>query len=57
VEFRWAIEKRNKNLFSNHLYFRLLYIPYRTLLFDIVSTIVGALVVAGHQFLYPCIVE
>ena len=30
---------------------------YRTLLFDIVSTIVEALVIALHQFLYPFIVE
>ena len=30
---------------------------YSTLLFDIVSTIVELLVIAGHQFLYPFIVE
>jgi len=30
---------------------------YRTLLFDIVSTIVEAPVAAFHQFLYPFIVE
>jgi len=30
---------------------------YRTLFFDIVSTIVEALVIAVHQLLYPFIVE
>ena len=30
---------------------------YRTLLIDIISTIVEALVIALHQFLYPFIVE
>jgi len=30
---------------------------HRTLLFDIVTTIVEALVIALHQFLYPFIVE
>ena len=30
---------------------------YRTLFFNIVSTIVVALVIALHQFLYPFIVE
>ena len=30
---------------------------YRTLFFDVVSTIVEALVIALHQFLYPFIVE
>jgi hypothetical protein len=42
-------------------YWKTIYIAiwctYRTLLLDIVSTIVEALIVAGHQFLYPCIVE
>jgi hypothetical protein len=52
-KFQWAIEKKK--------YFQTIYIAiwctYRTLLFDIVSTIVRPLFVAGHQFLYPCIVE
>ena len=30
---------------------------YRTLILDIVSTIVEALVIALHQFLYPFIIE
>ena len=30
---------------------------HRTLLFDIVSTIAEALVIALHQFLYPIVVE
>jgi hypothetical protein len=38
-KFRWAIEK-NKNLFPNHLYCHLMYIPYA--IFDIFSTIVEA---------------
>jgi hypothetical protein len=46
---------KNNILFPNQLYCHFMYIPYTT--FDIVSTIMEALVVAGHQFLYPCIVE
>ena len=30
---------------------------YRTLLFNIVSTIIEALVIAVHKFLYPLVVE
>jgi hypothetical protein len=51
--FRWAIEKKN--------YIQTIYIvilcTYRTLLFDILSTIIEALVIVGYQFLYPRIVE
>jgi hypothetical protein len=48
-KFRWAIE---------YIYFHIaIWCTYFTLLFDIVSTIAETLVVAGHQFLYPCIVE
>jgi hypothetical protein len=47
-KFRWAIGKEAR------IYFQTIYIAvwytYRALLFDIVSTIVEALVVAGHQF-------
>jgi hypothetical protein len=46
---------------KTRIYFQTIYIAilytYRTLLFDIVSTIVEVLVVAGHQVLYICIVE
>jgi hypothetical protein len=46
---------------KTRIYFQTIYIAvwytYRTLIFDIVSTIVETLVVAGHYFLYPCIVE
>jgi hypothetical protein len=56
-KFRWATEKKTR------IYFQTIYISiwciysYLTLLSDIVSTNVEALVVAGHQFLYRCIVE
>jgi hypothetical protein len=46
---------------KTRIYFQTIYIAnwctYLTLLFDIVSIIVGATVVAGYQFLYPCMVE
>jgi hypothetical protein len=53
-KFQWATEK-------TITYFETISIAivctYCTLLFNIVSTIVEALVIAGHQFLYPCIPE
>jgi hypothetical protein len=55
-KFRWAIERKR-----TRMYFQTIYIAisctYLTLFFDIASTTIEALVVAGHQFLYPCIIE
>ena len=47
--------KKNKNTLQT-MYIAI-WGTYRTLLFNIVSTIVEALVIALHQFLYPFIVE
>jgi hypothetical protein len=55
TKFWWATEKK-KDIYFQTIYIAILR-TYLTLLFDIVSTIADALVIAGHQFLYPCIVE
>jgi hypothetical protein len=49
-KLRWVIEKKQEYSSKSFI------LPFHVLLFDIASTIVEALV-AGHQFLYPCIVE
>jgi hypothetical protein len=55
VSFDGLLKKTKK------IYFQTIYIvfwcTYLTLLFDIVSIIVKALIIVGHQFLYSCIVE
>jgi hypothetical protein len=53
-KFWWAIE--NKTVYFQTIYIAI-WCTYRTLLFDIVSTIVEALVIARHQLLYSCMVE
>jgi hypothetical protein len=53
-----AIEKKKKQEFiSKPFIYIAIWRTYRSLLFDIVSSIVKAFVIAGHQFLYPCIIE
>ena len=47
--------RKNKNILQT-MYIAI-WCTYCTLLFDIVTTIVEALVIALHQFLYPVIVE
>ena len=55
-KFRWAIKKEKKKNILQTMYIAI-WCTHRTLLFDIVPTIVEALVIALHQFLYPFIVE
>ena len=53
-KFRWAIKKNKNILQTMHI---AIWCTYCTLLFNIVSTIHEALVIALHQFLYPFTVE
>ena len=55
-KFRWAIKKKQECI-TNPVQYIAIWCTYRTPLFDIVSTIVEALITALHQFLYPFIVE
>jgi len=52
-KFHWAVKKKQEYI-TNHVYCNLMYVP---LLFNIISTIVEALVIALHQFFNPFIVE
>jgi len=53
-KFRWTIKKNKNTLQTMYI---AIWCTYHTLLFNTVSTIVEALVIALHQFLYPFIVE
>jgi hypothetical protein len=53
-KFQWAI-KKNKNILQTM--YMATGCTYHTLLFDIVSTIIEALVITLQQFLYPFIIE
>jgi hypothetical protein len=54
-KFQWAIKKKWEYILQTMCI--AIWCTYRTLLLNIVSTIVAALVIALHQSLYPFIIE